>query len=82
MVKRKTSGVNRMKYTYTIEIFKNKNFLVEEKDQSTLKKWTWTDIEVDETINGKHYFVHDGESIASLNRIIKWLKMHYPELLL
>ena len=82
MVKRKSSRVIVVNYTYEIKIFSTNSFLIVEKKLSNNFKYTWTDLEVGDIITGSEYYVHGRNATNSLNRIIQWLKIYYPELLL
>ena len=70
-----------MRYNYKIEMFPPNSFLVEEINSLDDKKWIWTDMEIGDILHGK-ISLYGPESRDSLNRIIDWLKVHYPELTL
>ena len=71
-----------MKYSYEIQFFpETKTFLIEETNLKKNEKWVWTDMEIGDMLNGK-VNLFGPQSIESLQRMINWLKIHYPELTL
>lgn len=71
-----------MKYSYEIQFFpETKTFLIEETNLKKNEKWVWTDMEIGDMLNGK-VNLFGPQSGESLQRMINWLKIHYPELTL
>lgn len=71
-----------MNYEYNIEIISNQTFIVEEINPLNDFKFIWTDLEIKDFITNHEYFFNDESLKYSLNRIVEWLKLNNPELII